>query len=118
MGCDIHAHVEYKQYDQWWELADVHIGRNYKLFGLMAGVRMDIALIEPRGIPDDCGYTAKSDFIEWDTDAHTPSWLTYDEMNDVIQHMNSICTEAIAVLAVMKVMNAEVPTRIIFWFDN
>lgn len=45
MGCDIHAYLEYKysnderdKYAMWWQFAEVHIGRDYQLFALMARV--------------------------------------------------------------------------------
>lgn len=58
MGCDIHAYIEYqanKEHhpDHWWMMADLHLMRNYAMFGLMAGVRRGAALIEPRGYPMD-----------------------------------------------------------------
>jgi hypothetical protein len=58
MGCDIHAYIEYQTNKEihpnnWWKVADLHLLRNYAMFGLMAGVRGGDALIEPRGYPMD-----------------------------------------------------------------
>ena len=61
------------------------IPRNYKLYGLMAGVRGDITLFEPRGIPEDA-----SERLLWDirdsqhaADEHSHSWLTTGELKEV-----------------------------------
>jgi hypothetical protein len=77
MGCDIHAFVEYrykpeaKEYSQsdlgmaegsssssrWWGFGQVDIGRNYSLFGLLAGVRgTQQPVAEPRGVPKDISW--------------------------------------------------------------
>lgn len=106
MGCDIHVYTERKNRDGKWECADFfevneyydkddndeweqpmnHVdfykGRDYELFGALAGVRSDIEHIEPKGIPDDCSKECKEDFIRWDSDAHTPSWMTITELKD------------------------------------
>ena len=56
MGCDIHLFVEYKQYDNWYPFgyAELRLNRNYKMFGMMAGVRRNTELsFDPRGLPSD-----------------------------------------------------------------
>ena len=55
MGCDIHGVVEYKEYDDWSSLYKaVDLGRDYSMFGALAGVReRDVeCLYEPKGFPD------------------------------------------------------------------
>lgn len=55
-------------------------GRDYKLFGILAGVRTDPENIiaEPRGLPDDVSDVTKNQYNEdW---CHTPSWLTLKEL--------------------------------------
>jgi hypothetical protein len=76
MGCDIHLYIEYKskkpRYDgsesNWASFGDrINPGRNYAMFGLMANVRNCYSdgklpvLVEPRGMPEDAGYTATDD---------------------------------------------------------
>jgi len=65
MGCDIHCYIEYKKKnsDRWINFGGrINPGRNYQMFGTMAGVRNDsVVYIEPRGFPEDCGYSAKND---------------------------------------------------------
>jgi len=78
MGCDIHVYTEqYDTRDNTWHTNDnfrlnrfygqyedqkefehesVYHGRNYQLFGILAGVRDTYVypIASPRGIPDDC----------------------------------------------------------------
>ena len=68
MGADIHAYIEYRprtpQGAEWASFNDgeIWIGRSYKLFHALAGVRKrenaTSELIPPRGIPDDLGPAA------------------------------------------------------------
>jgi hypothetical protein len=65
MGCDIHMFVEYRQrmqgYDSWRSWGDrTNPGRNYELFGLLAGVRSDgdEQMVPSRGMPDDASFMA------------------------------------------------------------
>lgn len=60
MGCDIHAYVEVvqkiegREKDYVREIAHIYPGRNYIMFGALAGVRFDeIPHIAPRGVPVD-----------------------------------------------------------------
>jgi hypothetical protein len=66
MGCDIHCYVEYRdpKSDRGWNGfgGRINPGRNYWMFGAMAGVRTDnIPYIEPRGLPEDVAYDAFGD---------------------------------------------------------
>jgi hypothetical protein len=84
MGCDIHLHAEIKVNGQWHHYSKPSIDRNYSLFAKMAGVRGDEEpLAEPRGFPDDATFTTRFDFEHWGRDAHTPSWLSGDELQAV-----------------------------------
>lgn len=57
MGCDIHMYLETKpKLNGKWRLKkEIDIGRNYILFGLLAGVRYDLLppISESRGLPYD-----------------------------------------------------------------
>lgn len=60
MGCDIHAFIEYADFvdkngDPFWSCfgGRYNPGRDYTMFGVLAGVRDDrFQLFEPRGLPD------------------------------------------------------------------
>lgn len=61
MGCDIHCYIEYKKPDRdsWSDFGGrINPGRNYWMFGFMAGVRSEFPHVEPRGFPEDSAYTS------------------------------------------------------------
>jgi hypothetical protein len=74
MGADIHTIVQVKKAGEWVTVAkNVADGRNYELFGLLAGVRGDEGPIEPlRGLPPGI------EEIEGATDSFT--WYTLHEL--------------------------------------
>lgn len=91
MGCDIHLYAERWQAGaQQWVNVPVTLSefpdRSYRLFGWLAGVRnysMVGPLVDPRGFPLDASVFVAQEYIDWDMDAHTPSWLTLDELLNV-----------------------------------
>lgn len=62
MGCDIHCFVEYRaKGEKFWSSFGngIQPGRNYEMFGHLAGVRYDVRpVVAPRGVPDDLGWSA------------------------------------------------------------
>src|SRR3990167_4899571 len=71
MGCDIHCYVEYKPIGcdpldplRWWPFCDrINPGRNYTLFGHIAGVRSEgPPVVEPRDVPSDMAWRADQDY--------------------------------------------------------
>lgn len=120
MGCDIHINCEIKTPDGYWENCDfftidptykslkgdpdcppkwqikeVNVGRNYTLFGVLAGVRdrSRPVISEPRGVPDDMSKQTKKRYLresEWG--CHSYSWLTLKELLDYkTQYENKYC---------------------------
>ena len=71
--------------DDYWKTKELYPGgRNYYLFGVLAGVRYDIDPIsEPKGIPDDCCYPIKSKIEGYGSDGHSHSYFTLKELLDV-----------------------------------
>ena len=107
MGCDIHMHVEYKQYktdNSKWHCGDYFVldsdstlenpkhifqdlyrVRNYDLFAILADVRNDgtiECIDEPRGLPEDVSDFVKKNYEAWDADAHSCSHFTLQELID------------------------------------
>lgn len=86
MGCDIHVCAERKGADGNFEdvnIGDALCGRSYGEFAFLAGVRNYSGvqpIAEPRGFPEDAASTTAQAFDDWGCDAHTPSWLTVDEL--------------------------------------
>lgn len=80
MGCDIHAYVDYDEpndHDHKWvgHLGSFSIGRDYLLFGIMAGVRCpDYALFEPKGLPEHLSWRTLHEatlfVVQGETDEH------------------------------------------------
>jgi hypothetical protein len=66
MGCDIHMYVEHasRSDEPYWRPLGGRInpGRNYELFGFMAGVRgAGPSVIHERGMPTDAAWEAQGD---------------------------------------------------------
>jgi len=64
MGCDIHGYIEwgskYENRIAWDCFGELHIRRNYELFGALAGVRSDLEPpTPPKGAPKDLSFWVK-----------------------------------------------------------
>lgn len=121
MGCDIHMHVECK-HDGVWKRHNVEIykGRNYELFGILAGVRGNSTPISyPKGLPVDVSYEVMQGHDLWGWGNHSASWLTFDEIwssrFDYDNHSLDII--ALDMLSISRETRAE-DVRIVFWFDS
>lgn len=97
MGCDIHLLIETKDVDGNWKMhgkmedddgfispAETYSGRNYTLFGVLAGVRSEsvTAIAAPRGVPDDASEEYKAFVEQWDGDGHSHSYHTLAQLLD------------------------------------
>lgn len=106
MGCDIHIYKEklvngvWVSSDKWtpYDYGDgesgmtveyddrVYRGRNYQLFGIISrGVRgfyHEISL-EPKGMPLYASSEVKREADDWELDAHSHSYLTLKELNEL-----------------------------------
>ena len=78
MGCDIHCYIEYREpgRESWSGFGGrINPGRNYWIFGALAGVRADhIPHLEPRGFPLDCGYSTWDDNTIYVSDDQVEPW--------------------------------------------
>ena len=131
MACDIHCHVEVKIKGRWHHWNALSIGRNYILFGKMAGVRgADIEPVaEPRGIPDDATFLTKHDCLKWGEDGHSHSWLSAAEAKTVQEWLERGCPRwgppvfgylfGHYIYSHLDGENCGVKdSRLVFWFDN
>lgn len=132
MGCDIHLFTEIKKSinseDKWvnvdnWRynpyykegsddgeemlhVESLYSGRNYELFGILAGVRdlSNDAIDDPRGLPEDVSSVTKKASDRWDGDGHSHSWLTlrelkeYQGLHPVVKRSGFISPEAAELL--------------------
>lgn len=103
MGCDIHMHVEYKIGKGKWTAHDKHVvedggfvrsvsatGRNYDLFGLLAGVRRNsYSDVEPKGLPKDVSAIILQASDLWDGSGHSHSYMLLEEFEDCINRYNA-----------------------------
>ena len=155
MGCDIHVHYEIldaADTNEWMEVTRMlhlkhyayedswYTGRNYPLFGLLAGVRSGIEPIaEPRGLPANVSSTVKVKKGEWE---HSASYYTLTEIREALrQHyisggtmeedesVNAAWSGLDRICAQMFDISYTVPAlekhkewmdqiRIVFWFDS
>ena len=108
--------------DSWHE--KYYDGRNYYLFSILADVR-NVSGVEPinypKGIPDDAstGYLYKCE--QWDSDAHSHSYFTLDELLNVdwSQYDSEYIDEFMETLEEMKEIDADpLNVRCCFFFDN
>ena len=84
MGCDIHGMFEYKCKDGWWVNAgDPDVGRQYWLFGILAGVRGTYypTISAPRE-PEGCCEAFNALRTKWGVGGHSASYVTLCEMMD------------------------------------
>lgn len=90
MGCDIHMHTEVKIAGQWHHYGAPHVGRNYELFCLLAGVRGGdddpTPISQPRGIPDDASTMTRFASDYDGADGHSHSWISAEEIARVDEH--------------------------------
>ena len=136
MGCDITPHVARRTGEGKLEplmYSSLDLGRDYVMFGLMAGVRGKIEMFEPRGFPVDVPITYKFDFERMD--AHTPSWLTTEEVRAVAEAYPSAAAEQgrgggmnpflVVLVGLMEALDSWATEYdpgggavLIFWFDS
>lgn len=107
-----------------------YMGRNYNLFGALAGVRnddMELIADMDRGLPDDVSDEICAISDEWDMDGHSHNYLYLDEiLNSSYTKMTQAQLDEIGV---SYFFNKVIPTlveladnpseiRLVFWFDN
>lgn len=84
MGCDIHTFVEVRREGRWQhEPFHPFSGRNYGVFGWLAGVRNYSQvgpLAEPKGLPGDVSFRLRAESDDWDLNGHSHSWFTLAEL--------------------------------------
>ena len=124
MGCDIHAQLERKWPEETWDnyvlsvATEFDIDRNYLLFGYLAGVRnYDVVpIIAPKGLPKSVSFSTRDEYEKWDSDAHTPSWLTFKELKKLPKQFKK--EDFYKVMEVLAKNHGQENVRMVFWFDN
>lgn len=98
-------------------------GRNYYLFGILAGVRYDRIepISNPRGVPNDISEAYKEQLKQWEGDAHSKSYLTLKELLDVdwSKYDKEYISDFLTTIERMKEIDPDPEkVRCLFFFDN
>jgi hypothetical protein len=104
-------------------------GRNYSLFGALAGVRddsMELIADMDRGLPDDVSDELCDMFDEYGMDAHSANYLYLDEIleSSYYKMLDSDLDELGVTYFFRDVVDALLDlgdskdVRLVFWFDN
>lgn len=141
MGCDIYTFVEIKTnaikqgsiHKKWYPFDVIDVGRNYNLFGLLAGVRSItyMPLIKPKGIPNDLSIILKDYYNCLKPNIFGESWFSRNELKKIIKKIHTINKKLdpeeklyfisdryYNFLEKLILKNKIKDYRIIIWFDN
>lgn len=121
IGIDSQNEMKYEvPYDNY-----IYRGRNYYLFGCLAGVRGNIPCISyPRGIPDGVNEWIKKYIDKYGVDGHSHSWYTLEELLDVnwefyTKNDYENVSQFLKVIEYLKTIDSDPKNvRIIFFFDS
>lgn len=124
MGCDIHAHAEYRINGRWEHVKEVFIHRNYELFGMLVEDhprnRNNSKSIAPeRGLPKDVNPFTKK-VLDRPEDFHTHSFVTGSELK-ILEDTNDQYTFLIDTEYGYEFSQDEIFSedfRIVFAFDS
>lgn len=109
-------------------------GRDYQFFGIITGgcVRrampetyLDYSFLSDRGIPEDVSEIVNMLYAQWDSDAHSATYITFEEVKDLVaKHIITSEPEEVKT-AFNRLYNFfkefEQPNtqlRLVYWFDN
>jgi hypothetical protein len=107
-----------------------YTGRNYDLYGALAGVRnpsMELISGWIKGLPDDVSDTICRLSDDWGSDGHSHNYFTVKELLDSNYHKMSdeeLDTIGVGTYFFRNVVNSLLElgdpedVRIVFWFDN
>ena len=117
---------KWKLEDYWHVPYDLEYygNRNYYIFSILANVRngSDIEPISyPKGIPDDASYGYLYKCNQWNSDAHSHSYFTLDELLNVdwSEYHSGYIEDFMEALEKMKKIDEDpLNVRCCFFFDN
>lgn len=153
MGCDIHCFIEVKKLGAWenlntfeykeetsdFYLKEMPMGRDYELFGVLAGVRdRSYPIIAGlRGFPADASQELKYVYDFWNPYGHSCSWLTMAEVHKAMKDkekyprerneysfypigkkLKKFYKKVKSIVAEEQGYFHPEDTRVVFWFDN
>jgi hypothetical protein len=112
----------YPQRDAYNWSCSIAVGRNYRRFAALAGVRGDGP--DAKGVPADVSDTAQFFIDRWEGDGHSHSWLEITEAAKIFADTESLNTKFATENPESYFFNVDEPDlserayRIVFWFDN
>ena len=154
MGCDIHMYAETLDKQGNWQPSDtkdfvvnkwianldkeeieddegilatnvVATERNYWLFGVLNNVRSEWPFsFSDKGFPDNASDCVRKQFDYWESDAHSPNYLTKRELSTkimelLISHEKDAFENATYLTEINDKLFGDPDTqRVVFWFDN
>lgn len=123
--------VEVRKRDKWLLYNHPPINRDYQLFEKMAGVRGEDAkaISPPKGLPSDVSEMVAIEYEYYGTDAHSESYLTEKEIEELEAWYKKITGEYFAFNRQFGYLFGNDFTkretglpidevRFVFWFDN
>ena len=115
---------EWSKDDDRWVHVERYWSRNYYLFSILADVRNggDVEPISyPKGIPRDASSGYKYSVKQWDSDGHSHSYFTLQELLDVDWNVyeKEYLENFLNVIEELKSIDPDLnKVRICFFFDN
>jgi hypothetical protein len=124
MGCDIHAHAEYKINNRWEHVKEVSINRNYQLFSLLVHDHPrsngQKGIAKARGLPADVN--PFTEMVLNNDDNHTHSYLLGEELMKLYDYHSDDNYSFLGECEYDYVFDHQVIAsndfRIVFAFDN
>ena len=113
-----------QQVDGAWVHEEAYWSRNYYLFSILADVRNSGGvepISYPRGVPKDASTGYLYSVKRWDSDAHSHSYFTLEELLKVDwnQYEKEYIEDFLKVIEELKCIDTDTKkVRICFFFDN
>ncbi len=86
MSCDLTLHIELKVNGKWEHYNHKRCFQDYTFFGFVGGVRVEgLQVFENKGLPDDLSVITEINRKKYEGDYHNASWLTLDELLQIIE---------------------------------
>jgi hypothetical protein len=127
----------YKKYEKWSKVGNIfqgwsgeptdhpYTGRNYSLFGVLAGVRGHDQYFPVRDLPVDTSSEVQDLADKYGADGHTHSYIYLGELEHFLESMNFKELEKDLdsgfvnyTMPELRKLGSSKNVRIVFWFDN
>lgn len=133
MGCDIHPYMEIKVNNKWVFIGGVIAGRNYRMFGMLSGVR-DNSIFEdgffqklqeiPKGVSKEMLDAGLCELNDKNGDYHSFTLVAYPMMQKFVKQMKNRRLPIYYARSWYLMMQQIIASgfaedaRVILWYDN